>query len=293
MLPAVPRHPRSRPLPPRLLRPATCRSAAGPARPRSGAGETSPASPDQAGRKTRDIRGWHPVHLLPLDPGRQRIQRVAGLAPRPEPAGETREIRLADGVQHPGDSPLDNLVLQRRDAERPQPPVRLRDVHPPARRRPVTPLLHPLMQVQEISLQVPPPGTPRHPDCPRRGLRADRPAGLPQAAHRDMAQKRREPCLFIPYRYLTHTDQPTGHARPGTASGTCFTVRVPLGRSPFLPRLRSRSLSPGLVRQVRRYYGTAGFPRSFIPGLPPRRSLGGPTGDQPGGRDTGSPGSRA
>jgi len=35
------------------------------------------------------------------------------------------------------------------------------------------------------------------------------------------------------------------------------------------------------------------FPRSCISGLPPQRSLSGPPGDQPGGQDTGSPGSRA
>jgi hypothetical protein len=41
-----------------------------------------------------------------------------GLAPRPEPVGEPDEVLLVDGVEHLDDSPLDDLVLQRCDAER-------------------------------------------------------------------------------------------------------------------------------------------------------------------------------
>jgi len=85
----------------------------------------------KTGEKVADIRVEHPAHPLALDPGRQRIQRIMRAAPRPEPVRESQEVRLVDGVEHPGDGPLENLVLQRRDAERPQPPVRLRDVRPP------------------------------------------------------------------------------------------------------------------------------------------------------------------
>src|SRR5215468_12679638 len=100
-----------------------------------------------------DVRVQHPVHLLPVDPSRQRIQRLMRVAPWPEPVGEAQEVRLIDGVEHPDDGPLDDLVFQRGDAKRPLPPVRLRDVRPPRWARPVTPLLHPLMQIPEMSLQ--------------------------------------------------------------------------------------------------------------------------------------------
>ena len=86
-----------------------------------------------------DVRVEHPVHLLPLDPDRERVQRIMRAAPRPEPVGEAQEVRLVDGVEHLDDRPLDDLVLQRGDAERPLPPVRLRDVRPPRRPRPVAP----------------------------------------------------------------------------------------------------------------------------------------------------------
>ncbi len=36
-------------------------------------------------------------------------------APRPEPVGETPEVRLIDSVQHLNDGPLDDLVLQAGD----------------------------------------------------------------------------------------------------------------------------------------------------------------------------------
>jgi len=84
----------------------------------------------QAGEELADIRVEHPVHLFPFDPHRERIQRVMRAASRPETVGKAQEVHLVDGVEHLDDGPLENLVLQRGDAERPLPPVRLRDVRP-------------------------------------------------------------------------------------------------------------------------------------------------------------------
>ena len=75
-------------------------------------------------------------------------------APRPEPVGEAEKVLLVDGVQHLDHRPLDDLVLQRGDAERPQPPVGLRDVHPPRRPRPVGAAVDPAVQIPEVRLQV-------------------------------------------------------------------------------------------------------------------------------------------
>jgi hypothetical protein len=81
-------------------------------------------------KKLANVRVEHPVHLLPLDPDRERIQRVMRAACRPEPVGKAQEIHLVDGVEHLDDGPLGDLVFQRGNAERPLPPVRLRDVRP-------------------------------------------------------------------------------------------------------------------------------------------------------------------
>ena len=40
----------------------------------------------------------------------------------PEPIREAEEARLVDGVEHLDDGALDDLVLQRGNPERPQPP---------------------------------------------------------------------------------------------------------------------------------------------------------------------------
>jgi len=85
----------------------------------------------KAGEEIADVRVEHPVHLLPLDPDRERIQRMMRAAPRPETVGEAQEVHLVDGVEHLDDGALEDLVLQRGNAKRPLPPVRLRDVRPP------------------------------------------------------------------------------------------------------------------------------------------------------------------
>jgi site-specific DNA recombinase len=82
------------------------------------------------GEEVAEVRIEHPVHLLPQDPGGERIQRVVRAAPWPESVGEAQEVRLVDGVQNLDDRPLQDLVLQRGDAKRPLPPVRLRYVRP-------------------------------------------------------------------------------------------------------------------------------------------------------------------
>jgi site-specific DNA recombinase len=101
--------------------------------------------------KSRGCPRRAPSSPSSVDPDRQRIQRIMRAAPRPEPVGEAEEVLLVDGVEHLDDGPLDDLVLQRGDAERPQPPVRLRDVHPARRTRPIAPLLDPAVQVPEVA----------------------------------------------------------------------------------------------------------------------------------------------
>ena len=78
----------------------------------------------------RDVGVQDPVHLAPVDPDRQRIQRIMLATPGPEPVAEPQEVFLPDRVQHFHQRPLDDLVLQRCDAQRPLSSVRLRYIHP-------------------------------------------------------------------------------------------------------------------------------------------------------------------
>ncbi len=101
----------------------------------------------KAGEELADIRVEHPVHLLAHDPDRQGIQRVMRGASRPKPIRESEEVLFVDRVQHLDDRPLDDLVLQRCDTKRPEPPVRLGDEHPLRRLRSVTPRMNPVAQI--------------------------------------------------------------------------------------------------------------------------------------------------
>jgi hypothetical protein len=60
---------------------------------------------------------------------------------------KSQKVRFIDGVQHLNRCALDDLILQRCDAERPQPPVGLGDVHPTYRLSPVRPSLQPMARV--------------------------------------------------------------------------------------------------------------------------------------------------
>ena len=72
--------------------------------------------------------------------------------------------------------------------------------------------------------------------------------------------------------------------------------RVLLAMFPSAGRLSSTDSAAATAALFAGFAGTtrpSDFPRSFIPGLPPQRSLGGPPSDQLDGRAAGSPGSRA
>ena len=163
-------------------------------------------SPVKMVEKAADIRVQHPVHLL-REPDRQRVQRIMLGTPRPEPVGEAPEVRLVDRVQHLRDGALENLVLQRRDAERPLPPVRLRDVNAPRRDRPVSPLLRPLVQGEQAdgrtALVVP----PSHPVHAGSRVLLQGPERPFQQLRRDMVQQRGEPRILVLPRDLAHTAQ--------------------------------------------------------------------------------------
>jgi hypothetical protein len=157
--------------------------------------------------------------------------------PGPKPIREALEVHLLDRVEHLDHRPRNDLVLQRRDPQRPQPPIGLRDLRPPARGRPIPPRRHPLMQISQTSLQIPPVIPPRHPIHPGRRLRADRPVRRPQSGDADVVHQRGKPRTLIPPYHLTHTTQRTRRTLPGAVSGMPFAGRVPLGSPPFLPHL--------------------------------------------------------
>ncbi len=74
-------------------------------------------------------------------------------SPRTEPIRKSEEVRFVDGVQHLHRCAQNDLVLQRRDAERSQPPASLGDVYPTHRLGPVCSLLQPMGEVLDIGVK--------------------------------------------------------------------------------------------------------------------------------------------
>jgi hypothetical protein len=70
-----------------------------------------------------DVRVEHPAHPSGLDRHRQRVQGIVWPALRAESIREPGNVLFVKGVEHLDDGALDQLVLQRRNAERPLPPV--------------------------------------------------------------------------------------------------------------------------------------------------------------------------
>jgi hypothetical protein len=184
---------------------------------------------------------------------------------RSEPIREANEVHLVDGVQHLDHRPLDDLVLQRGDPERPLPPVDLRYVRPPRRLRSIRAPVDTGVKIPKVLLQIPPVVPPRHPVHPRRSVRADRPIRRPQAIDGHVMKERREPCIVVLPRHLAHAAKLTRHAHSGSASGARFARRVSLGRPPSLHHLRDRR--GGLVRRLRRYYGAVRLPTIVHQGI--------------------------
>ena len=81
--------------------------------------------------EAKNVRVEYPVHFLPLDAHRQCVKRLMRAAPRSEPVGEALEVDLINLIEDRHNGLLDDLVLQRRDAQRTLPPVGLRYIDSP------------------------------------------------------------------------------------------------------------------------------------------------------------------
>src|SRR5205823_2237254 len=75
-----------------------------------------------------NVRIEHPVHSLPLDAHRQRVERLVRATTGPKPVGKALEVDLVDLIENRHHGLLNDFVFQRRDAQRTLPPVGLRYV---------------------------------------------------------------------------------------------------------------------------------------------------------------------
>ncbi len=100
-----------------------------------------------------DVGIKHPVHPLPLDAHRQRVQRLMRATTGTKPVREAFEVDLIYLVEDRHHSLLNDFVLQRCDAQRTLPPVSLRNKDSPRRFCPIRSTVHPAVQIDESILK--------------------------------------------------------------------------------------------------------------------------------------------
>src|SRR5882672_6962841 len=211
--------------------------------------------------KVANIQIEHPVHLSRQQSRIERVQRLMLASPGPEPIRESEKIRFIDSVQHFDRRALDDFVFQRRNSERPLPPVGLGDVHPTYWLRSVRSSLQPMGEVLEIVLEGLAVVPPRLSIDTGRGFLLQTEVGHAQRFQVvDVVQEGREPHLLILTCCLTYPLQRTRRVIPARCPGRVLLGQVPFGQTPSLHPLRCRL--PGVVRGLLRYSRSVRLPRS-------------------------------
>src|SRR6516164_5957275 len=144
-----------------------------------------------------DIGVEHPVHPFLMDADPESIQRLMLASPFTEPVRKAKEVRLIDGVQYRRHGVLDDFVLQRGNAERPEFAVRFGNIDSTGWQRAVAAGLDHIPErgysLVELFLVV----APCHPvDAGRRGS-LQLPEAFRQQFGRHVVHQRREPCLPV------------------------------------------------------------------------------------------------
>ena len=73
-----------------------------------------------------NVRIQNPIHSPPLDAHRQLIKRLMGVPSGTETVAESSKVHLVDCIQDGHYSLRDDLILQRRNADRPLSAIRFR-----------------------------------------------------------------------------------------------------------------------------------------------------------------------
>ncbi len=178
-----------------------------------------------------------------LDSHSQRIQRLMRAATRPEPVRKAFEVHLINLIEDGHHGLLNNLVLQRRDAQRTLPPVGLRYIDSPRGLCPIRSTVNPAVQIGEPILQSGLILLPRHAIHSRRSLPLQGVKAVPEQTNRQMVEQSGEPFLLPFLCCLPHTAQSLGHSFPALCRARVGLSDVLLGPRPSLPNLR-RGLLP-------------------------------------------------
>ena len=200
-----------------------------------------------------DIGIENPADAASLDPNRERIQRVVLAAPRSKPIAEAQELRLIDRRENHDHRRLDNLVLDRGDAERPLPAI-----HPSECKSDETAALDTLRRgcadgdrkswLPDFLRTCP---TSLH-QCPAPLAVSDEERGT-KHVDGDVMQERRQLLLAVPGDRFSYAGLRLCHGCPALRPDRALQPRIPHGPTPSLRRLRRGS--PRFVRRLHWYYG--------------------------------------
>ena len=105
--------------------------------------------------ETLDIGIGAPSSRASLQPRVERIERLMRVTSWPKPIREAPEVRLINSIEHSHHRLLNNLVLQRRDAQRTLSPVSLRDVHSARGLCPIRATMDAAVQIDEPTFPAP------------------------------------------------------------------------------------------------------------------------------------------
>src|SRR5208283_2426300 len=148
--------------------------------------------------KAAHVQIQHPVHTSLMESTEQGVQRSMLVASWPEPIREAEEVGFVNRVEHFHRRSLNKLVFECRDAERSLPPVRLGNVHPTHRLRPVRSALQSMGEALEILLKGLAVVPPRLPVYASRRMPLQLEVGKPQSVDPvDVMQQSGELCILV------------------------------------------------------------------------------------------------
>ncbi len=100
-----------------------------------------------------DISIQNPVHLFADDRHMQRIERIMLATTRPKTIAETEKVLLVDALQNPQHRFLNDLVLERRNAQWSLAAIRFRYPHSARRLSTVGSPVNSIVEVRNVGLQ--------------------------------------------------------------------------------------------------------------------------------------------
>src|SRR5260370_599384 len=213
----------------------------------------------QTVEKGSDVHVHYPVHFLLLDPQIELVQRIMLASPRTVSIREIGKVLFVDGIHNLHRGPLDNLVLQRRHAERSHPPVALGYESPAHRLGSIRSSLQSMGKILEVRLEVLSVVLPRLPiHAGRRFLLQSEVSELQHFQVVDVVEQRGESLPLISPPSFPYPPHPTHPLPPPLRPHPIFLSQVPLAPTPSLhPLLRCWSR---FVRGLLRHYGPVRLP---------------------------------